>query len=140
VKYWITMSLPSYWTPPPSDAKPAEIYLYRPDFYQDQDGIARRITLWFNPKARTNLKDVLGDNRPAANAQAGTAPAIPASPAVPASPEPAPAHNPFRSPLDEPFHPGSTNPSTKGPAPSGTNAPDRLAPLPVTNIAPVNPK
>jgi hypothetical protein len=126
VKYWITMSLPTYWTPPPSDAKPEEIYLYRPDFYQDGDGIARRITLWFNPKARSTLQDLLGGNTPGVQAPAGTAPGTPASPAVPASPEPAPTHNPFRSPFDESFHPGSTNhstnASTKGPAPSGTNA------------------
>jgi len=143
VKYWITMSLPTYWTPPPSDAKPEEIYLYRPDFYQDADGIARRITLWFNPKERTNLKDVLGEHIPSAKVPATTAsPGTPASPAVPASPEPAQAHNPFRSPLDDSFHPGSTNraasSSTKGPspAPSGTNVPDGLAPSPATNAAP----
>jgi len=124
VKYWITMSLHSYWTPPPSDAKPEEIYLYRPDFYQDEDGIARRITLWFNPKERTTLKDLLGENTPGAKANATNAEA---SPAVPASPEPARAHDPFRSPFDDSFHPNSTNHPThspaKGPAPSGTNAP-----------------
>jgi hypothetical protein len=124
VKYWITMSLPTYWTPPPSDAKPEEIYLYRPDFFQDEDGIARRITLWFDPKARTTLKDLLGGDTPGAKAQA--APAIPASPAVPASPEPAQAHNPFRSPFDDSFHPGGTNhpahSPTQSPASSGTNA------------------
>jgi len=38
VKYWVTMSLPSYWTPPPVDAKSGEIYIYRPDMYQDEDG------------------------------------------------------------------------------------------------------
>jgi len=142
VKYWITMSLPTYWTPPPSDAKPEEIYLYRPDFYQDEDGIARRITLWFNPKARNTLTDLLGETKSAPRAQAhsATAPAISASPAVPASREPAPAHNPFRSPLDEPFQPAGTNHSTnapaKNPAPSGLSAPDGLAPSPATNTAP----
>jgi len=122
VKYWITMSLPTFWTPPPADAKPEEIYLYRPDFYQDEDGIARRITLWFNPQTRTTLKDLLGENPPAAKTNADTG----ASPAVPASPESAQTHDPFRSPLDESFHPGganhATNSSTKSPAPSGTNA------------------
>ena len=126
VKYWITMSLPTYWAKPPPDAKPEEIYLYRPDFYQDEDGIARRITLWFNPKTRTTLKDLLGENMPDAKAQTAAGPAIPASPAVPVSEEPAKAHDPFRSPFDDSFHPASTNhstnSSTKGPAPSGTNA------------------
>jgi hypothetical protein len=140
VKYWITMSLPTYWTPPPSDAKPTEIYLYRPDFYQDEDGIARRITLWFDPKSRSSLKDVLGANLPDAKSNAGPTSAGPASPAVPASPETSQTHNPFRSPLDDSFHPGSashsTNASTKSIAPSETNAPDGLVPLPATNAAP----
>ena len=144
VKYWITMSLPTYWTPPPSDAKPEEIYLYRPDFYQDGDGIARRITLWFNPKARNTLSDLLGETRPAPDTQtnAATAPAIPASPAVPASREPAPAHNPFRSPLDDSFQSGPTNhpanAAAKNPPPSGLSAPDGLAPSSATNTAPAN--
>jgi hypothetical protein len=140
VKYWITMSLPTYWSKPPPDTKPDQIYLYRPDFYQDQDGIERRITLWFNPKARTSLKDILGANMPDANPQAttGAAPAIPASPAVPASPEDAPSNNPFRSPLDDSVQPPSTNysthESTKNLAPSGLRAPD----APATNAAPTH--
>ncbi len=138
VKYWITMSLPTYWTPPPSDAKPEEIYLYRPDFYQDGDGIARRITLWFNPKTRTTLTDLLGKTKLAPDAQANA----PATPAVPASPEPAKANNPFRSPLDDSYHPAGTNrpanASTKSPAPSGLSAPDAPAPLPATNAAPAD--
>ena len=144
VKYWITMSLPTYWTPPPPDAKPEEIYLYRPDFYQDGDGIARRITLWFNPKARNTLSDLLEENKPptGTKASASTTPSIPASPAVPASQESAPAPNPFHSPLDDSYQPGSTNhstnASTKNPAPSGLNTPDAPVPLPATNAAPVN--
>ena len=132
VKYWITMSLPTIWTQPPADAKPEEIYLYRPDFYQDEDGIARRITLWFNPKSRTTLKEILGDNPPGGKAKAGTSPTGPASPAVPASDEAARSNDPFRSPLDDSYQPGSashsTNSSSKAPAPSGTN------------VAPVNQK
>jgi len=136
------MSLPTYWTAPPSDARPNQIYLYRPEFYQDQDGIERRITLWFNPKARMSLSDVLGQSRstPGTNASAGGAAATPATPAVPAA---APSHNPFRSPLDDSFHPGgaslSTSASTKVSPPSSTNAPDGLAPLPATNTV-TNPK
>jgi hypothetical protein len=147
VKYWVTMSLPTYWSSPPSDARPDQVYIYRPDFYQDQDGIERRVTLWFNPKARTTLSDLLGHQgsiAPKAASQPGGAPAIPASPAVSASTEESPARDPFRSPLDESFHPGSASrstndtpsASTKAPAPSGTNVPDGLAPLPATNAAP----
>jgi len=144
VKYWITMSLPTYWTPPPPDAKPGQIYLYRPDFYQDQDGIERRITLWFNPKARNSLSDVLGVNLPAAKSTAATTAATdaPASPAVPATDE----SNPFRSPLDEPFHPSSTNTnrpastSSKNPPPSGLSDPNAPIPLPTTNNVPANGK
>jgi hypothetical protein len=138
VKYWITMSLPTYWSKLPPDAKPDQIYLYRPDFYQDQDGIERRITLWFNPKARTSLKDILRENMSDAKPQAAAASAIPASPAVPASPEAAPSNNPFRSPLDDSVPPADTNhpthESTKDLAPSGLRAPD----APATNAAPVN--
>jgi len=133
VKYWITMSLPTYWTPPPSDAKPEQIYLYRPDFYQDEDGIARRITLWFNPKARTTLTELLGENSPVGKATTATAPGSPAVPAMPAAEQTDPAGNPFRSPLDESFHPGSTNhptsASTKNPVPTGAAVPDGTAPV-----------
>jgi hypothetical protein len=135
VKYWITMSLPTFWTPPPSDAKPEEIYLYRPDFYQDQDGIERRVTLWFNPLTRTRLKDLLGENTPEAKNNTGSGSATPASPALPASQESAQSHNPFRSPFDDSFRSDNTNhpanSSTKSPAPSGLSAPG-------TNAAPVN--
>jgi len=122
VKYWITMSLPTFWTPPPPDAKPDQIYLYRPDFYQDQDGIARRITLWFNPQARGTLKDLLGDSAPGTPATKGATPASPAVPAVPASDD---GPNPFRSPLNEPVHsdappsPHSSSTSSKNPVPTG---------------------
>jgi hypothetical protein len=131
VKYWITMSLPTYWSKPPPDAKPDRIYLYRPDFYQDQDGIERRITLWFNPNARTSLKDILGEAMTAAKPGAGTASAIPASPAMPASPEAAPSNNPFSSPLDDSAQPAGTNQpaheSTKNVAPSGLRTPNAPA-------------
>ncbi|HEV3271393.1 MAG TPA: DUF6600 domain-containing protein [Candidatus Methylacidiphilales bacterium] len=136
VKYWITMSLPTFWSKPPADAKPEQIYLYRPDFYQDQDGIERRITLWFNPNARTNLKDILGENMPDAKPTAGSA--TPAMPAVPASSETAPLDNPFRSPFGDSAPPAGTNTSTpahestKNFAPSGLRAPDASG----TNAAP----
>jgi hypothetical protein len=123
VKYWVTMSLPTFWTPPPADAKSGEIYIYRPDTFQDGDGIARRITLWFNPKERSTLKDVLGN--PAAALSKSTNAA-----AAPAPPKPR-AHDPFRSPLDDTYHPGSSTAPAK--------APDANAVSPGTNAAPVNP-
>ena len=134
VKYWITMSLPTFWTKPPGDAKPEEIYLYRPDIFQDQDGIQRRVTLWFNPQQRTTLKDLMSaDTSPVTAPASGSAPtptpkaaAGPAVPAVPAD-EASQESNPFKSPLDEPYQPGSTtshrtNPSSKNIVPAGTNA------------------
>lgn len=147
VKYWLTMSLPTYWTPPPVDGKPDEIYLYRPDFYQDEDGIARRITLWFNPKSRATLKEVFGDNlngKPdtsSPKAGQGTTPAVPA--------ETSPSRDPFRSPFDDTYHgssgsaarPGSS--SKNPPVPAGTNTDKAPIPLPLinaTNAAPADRK
>jgi hypothetical protein len=133
VKYWITMSLPTFWTPPPDDARPDQIYLYRPDLYQDSDGIARRITLWFNPKARGTLQDLLGKSALTTKTPA-SADNSPGSPAIPASPD---EPNPFRSPLDQAAHSsdsGSTNHApnlsskAQTPAPSGAAVPDGLAP------------
>ena len=135
VKYWITMSLPSYWAKPPDDARDDQVYLYRPDMYQDQDGIERRILLWFNPNARTSLSDVLNES-PSKLKSSDTTPgaALPAVPATPATPdtEAAPGSNPFTGALDVPFHEGkvsndvssasnspATNAPPKGPAPSG---------------------
>ena len=121
VKYWITMSLPTFWSKPPPDAKVDQIYLYRPDFFQDDDGIARRITLWFNPKARGTLKDLLSAAAPS-NGKTGAAPDIgPGTPAIPADDT---ESNPFRSPLDEAPHPTSAAPhaasdSSKNPVPTG---------------------
>jgi hypothetical protein len=141
VKYWITMSLPTFWTPRPPDAKAQEIYLYRPDFYQDNDGIERRITLWFNPNTRTRLQDVIAQDTPRTTPSAATTNATtPASPAVPASAE----SNPFESPLDDSFRPSSiARPQSapgKAPVPSGLNPQDAPAPLPAplpaTNAAP----
>ena len=125
VKYWITMSLPTYWSKPPPDAKIDQVYLYRPDFFQDSDGIARRITLWFNPKARGTLKDLLGEGALTTTKSApvpdGTG--TPAIPAAPADDEP----NPFRSPLDDSARPTTPAPhasstSSKNPVPTGLSS------------------
>jgi hypothetical protein len=135
VKYWITMSLPSYWTKPPADAKPEEIYLYRPDFYQDEDGIARRIALWFNPTKRTTLKELLGDKLPGAGATQGANPSAD-------SPGP-PSRNPFQTPLDDTYSPGvaprTPNSSSKNPTPpSGLKTDNAPIPSPLINAAPAN--
>jgi len=121
VKYWITMSLPTFWAKPPADAKPEQLYIYRPDMYQDQDGIERRITLWFNPKTRTTLKDLMGANARTAPNAASTDD-TPGTPAVPATSS---AQDPFRSPLNDNFHSssgGTTAHSTNSPAKAGAPA------------------
>jgi hypothetical protein len=136
VKYWITMSLPTYWTKPPAEAKPEEIYLYRPDFYQDDDGIARRIALWFDPTKRTTLKELLGEQSPGPGASQGATKSANSS-------EP-PPRNPFQSPLDDTGRPGVAprlpNSSSKNPTPpSGLNTDNAPIPSPLINVAPANP-
>jgi len=145
VRYWIIMSLPTYWTPPPADAKPEELYIYRPDFYQDEDGIARRITLWFNPKARTSLKDIMATSKFGGKSEADAPPSTgPSQPATPAEPVNAHAQDPFRSPFDDPYRPGSTPRSSSTSSKAPTPAPSTNAPIPLplinTNAAPVNPR
>jgi len=125
VKYWITMSLPTFWTPSPPSAKPEEIYLFRPDFFQDEDGIDRRIGYWVDPASRkaTSLSDLLGGG--AASAKTSSTNAGPTQPAVPAVPAtPARQHDPFKNPLDDSFHSGAVphkdDPSVT-PSPSDAN-------------------
>jgi len=122
VKYWITMSLPTFWTPLPPSAKPKEIYLYRPDFFQDEDGISRRIGYWVDPASRkdTKLSDLLGAGASSAKtpADSNTGSAQPAVPATPATP--ARHHDPFKNPLDDSFHSDST---PHAPSPSVTPSP-----------------
>ncbi len=149
VKYWITMSLPTFWTKPPADARAQEIYLYRPDFYQDNDGIERRVTLWFNPYTRIRLQDVIAANtplnkKPAPAGKTPLGPALPAVPAVPASSDE--AARAFRSPLDDSYHAAAPDPaaaatatpahpqsqSSKVPVPAGLKS-DPSAPTGATN-------
>ena len=141
VPYWITMSLPTFWSTPPPDAKVEEMYLYRPDIYQDEDGIARRIELWLNPSSRKStsqrLNEVLsGGGLPTVKSDMGTN----AASVVPATP--AKSRDPFASPLDDSFHSENHSPSSsKIPAPSpapssGSNAQNAPIPPPVTNAAP----
>ena len=108
VRYWTTLNLPSFSTSPPADARPNEIYLFRPEIYQDQEGIERRIRLWLNPRDKAvekgNLQDALrGAPHP------GSGPTSPAGPAT---------DSPFRNPFDETYH-GETSHAT---APPATNA------------------
>jgi hypothetical protein len=128
VKYWVTMSLPTFWTKPPTDAKPEQLFMFRPDFFQDEDGIQRRVTLWFNPLTKTSLKEVFAEtmNRQKSVSDATAAvPVVPAQPATPATP--ARERGAFASPLDASapsVHSSSSsskNPSdaTNTPAPSG---------------------
>ncbi len=141
VKYWVTMSLPTYWTKPPEDAKTEELYLYRPDFYQDQDGIARRITLWFNPQNRVGLKELLSDKLSGAKSSPGSHVAAPAPAVTPAEAVPPP--DAFRSPFEDSYHGQRNSTSSKNPTPpvAGTDADNAPIPLPLpnmTNAAPAN--
>lgn len=148
VKYWITRCLPTYWTPVPRDAKPDELYIYRPDFYQDLDGINRRIALWLDPnllrRTKQNLADLLTGSAPTKTD--GTASNLPAIPAVPAdSTGSSRASNPFRNSFDETYQgggPRSSSESTKGSSSAPNSVPNTNAPIPppyATNAAPVNP-
>jgi hypothetical protein len=130
VKYWVTMSLPTVWTSPPVDAARDQLYIYRPDFYQDQDGIERRIAFWLDPTLRSteaiHLQDVLR-HRPSAAGSSNAASAAP----VPA----APAVKDFTSPFDQPIEPSASTKTTStdsvlhsGGAP--TNAPPANLPAP----------
>jgi hypothetical protein len=117
VPYWITMSLPSYWTPRPPNAQPKELYVYRPEFYQDQDGIERRVQVWLDPTKRStpsDLQAVLG-SRATTPAPAGPLPAGQPARQVTSG------DDAFRSPFDESFRPsGVASPrSSSKAAPSG---------------------
>jgi hypothetical protein len=128
VKYWVTMSLPTRWTPAPADAKPDQIYIYRPDFYQDGDGIERRVAFWLNPSLRTteaiHLQDVL-NHRPAVAATGLPASSAAAIPAVP-------VHD-FSSPFEDPFRDTG---STKRPGATTAPSPVNLAGAPTNSPAP----
>jgi hypothetical protein len=113
VKYWVTMNLPDPWAARPPDAKPEELYLFRPEFFQDEDGIERRIAYWIDPKSRS-----LGTQGLSAVLAGSDKPAAPA-----ATSESAPSRGAFRSPLDDSYHGGPVRPAlptTNAPAaPSG---------------------
>lgn len=124
VKYWITMCLPNYWTPPPADAQSGQLYIYRPEFFQDEDGIARRVALWLNPDARAlglkNLGEALGSKN-AASSKDDDANLT--------------KSDPFRDTLAQSVH---VEPSAPAPKKAPANGPAPI-PLPVTNAAPTGP-
>jgi hypothetical protein len=130
VKYWITKCLPTLWTPLPPEAKPEELYIYRPDFFQDMDGIQRRVAIWLDPellkRTKHSLASLLGGSDGAPSATSTNA--APVVPAVPAGSDVPVAKNPFRSSMDETYHgsgaaPAGPSASTKKPAPSGATNP-----------------
>jgi hypothetical protein len=134
VKYWVTMSLPTYWSKLPADAKPGQIYLYRPDMFQDNDGIQRRITLWFNPQQRTTLKELMTE-APAATSKPG-AEKTAAAAALPAMPVDAPeSSDAFHSPLDDSYHGSAPSRATNSAASKGavSQVPTGLAAPSATN-------
>jgi hypothetical protein len=133
VPYWVTMCLPTYATPRPADAEPNEIYVYRPEFYQDQDGIERRISLWLDPSARTSVGARLRDLLAARPTAAVTTPLPPGSPAVPVAPASSEG-GAFRSPFDDSFHGGTAAPA-KTPSASSKAAPAGLAGTAPSGIA-----
>ena len=123
VSYWVTLNLPTFWSKRPPDAKPNEIYLFRPEIYQDQEGIERRVRLWLNPKAQALEKGNLNDALKSAP-KSGPSSIPSASPGT---------VNPFRSPFDDSFHgedlrggasrAGATNAAPDGRGePAATNA------------------
>ena len=81
------MCLPTRWSPPPVESNLNELYIYRPEFYQDHDGIQRRIALWLDPSLRSTeafqLQNVLGHaHAHAAPGASGPAPAATLMPFV----------------------------------------------------------
>jgi len=134
VKYWIIMSLPSYWTAAPPDAKSDEIYLFHPDFYQDNDGIARRITLWFNPKARVSLQEALAAGTTNSNPKPAVVTTGPhPMPIAPATPAVSAQDDAFRSPLDDDIPPPTPSASSKHEESPASQPPSAPVPPPPSN-------
>jgi hypothetical protein len=78
-------SLPTYWTPRPREAKPEDLYVYRPKFFQDADGLQRRVLLWNRPPERKKALDKVHQVL-----QTPAAPVIDAPAPAPALPPPSP--------------------------------------------------
>ncbi len=115
---YTVMSLPSYYFEvKPNPLKPLDLYVYRPELFQDAEGIQRRIDVWHNPPARKANREKVSrvlehgtliidgstptttNSAPEAPAPAPTAttstPAKPAEKSEPATPASKPAN--FRS-------------------------------------------
>ena len=122
VKYWVTMSLPHPDTKPPVDADSNQVFLYRPDFYQDVDGINRRIAFWLDPSLRQSeaihLADVL---RKTSAAPANGTNGAPNSAAVAARPA-----GGLSSPFEDSFHPVAD--TQKESSKAGSSAPTGASP------------
>jgi len=119
VVYWVTMFLPDRWSPPPVDAKRNELYIFRPDFYQDHDGIERRVALWLNPSLRSSeaihLQDVFAHHAAATTTVPGAA--GPGVPAVAAGS----SDDALASPFDEGFHASEGTKGSTQAAPANTS-------------------
>jgi hypothetical protein len=55
-----TWNLPTFWSLPPDHILPGDLYLYRPQFFQDRDGIQRRVSVWQDPNALKKARAELG--------------------------------------------------------------------------------
>jgi hypothetical protein len=87
VDYFTVMTLPSLDTPLPPTARPNEIYLYRPRYHQDNDGIMRRIKIFHNPQARQQALEQVNQSLGATPAGLAPtpAPAFPVNAEIPTS-------------------------------------------------------
>ena len=103
VRYYMTMSLPSYETAIPIDAKPDQIYIYRPKFFQDNDGIQRRIKIWNNPKDRIEAVEKV-------NQALGVTAEISEKKAEPAVPTPEPSEKISTPPVPQEVKKEGNNP------------------------------
>lgn len=102
-------SLPTYWTPRPPDAKPEDIYIYKPKFHQDSDGIQRRILVWQRPPERKKALEKVNQVLQTPEAAPVIAPVVEAKPVVPvvtpppkSDPDPAPTKKLVPTPTKAP--------------------------------------
>jgi len=57
VKPFEILSLPTLWAALPAIPDPNAIYLYRPEMFQDHDGVERRVKKWYNPDPQAQAQD-----------------------------------------------------------------------------------
>lgn len=100
----VIMSLPNfYFEAKPNPLKPLELYVYRPEIFQDAEGIQRRVDVWHNPPARAANREKVsrvlehgtliidGKTPPEPPAAPATPPAPPTATTSTPAPAPAPA-------------------------------------------------